>query len=1209
MKTIKHLFIVLLLLCTTTVSAHDFEVDGIYYNITSEEEKTVEVTYRGDNHDSYSFEYYDNVTIPSIVTYNGTTYSVTSIGSYTFTGCLNIRSIVEIPNSVTSIEDCAFYNCDGLTSIEIPNSVTSIGEKAFYDCSELRSIIIPNSVTSIGDRAFEGAFWYRNQPDGVVYVGKVLYKYKGTMPSNTSITIKEGTLSIASNVFYGCTGLTSVEIPNSVTSIGEKAFYNCSSIESIEIPNSVTSIGIRAFYNCTGVTKVSIGNSVTSIGSQAFYNCSSLTVVQIDDLSAWCNINFVDYSANPLHYGQNLYLNGNLITKLVVPDGVTEVKDYTFEYCSSIEIIEIPNSVTSIGIRAFYNCTGVTKVSIGNSVTSIGNRAFEDCSWLKTVVNFSNLTFSKGSSSNGYVTYHANAVYNAPNGSIEGDYIFGKPKEVNTLVGYLGGETKLILPTDYKGETYVIGEKAFYGDKIITSAKIANNVTSIGERAFSGCTSLKELCIEDGNRGLSLDGKLIFYDCPLETVYLGRTLSYNTGSDYNYSPFYDKSTLVSAIIGDNVAYIKEYLFKDCENLESAIIGANVENISKYAFSGCASLVNIAIPDSVTSIGESAFSDCTGLECVSIGKSVKNIYKNAFKNCHNLSGVFITDLTSWCNIAGFEYVETNPLAYAKNLYLNDKIVKELILPSDIIEIKDYTFKGCSSFTSVTVPNNIRYIRSGAFADCDSLKEVHIDDLSVWCNIDFENNPSNPLYYANNLYLNGELVTELVIPDNITKIKYAAFYNCTSLKSVEIPNSVTNIDASAFKGCIGLRNFEIPNSVTNIGNSAFSDCSNLASIKIPGFVTSIGSYAFNGCSSLTRVEIGESVTNIGNGAFNGCTSLKDLRIEDGTPILNLGYNSYDSYGISKGLFGDCPLETLYLGRNLSYNVNYAYSPFYNNKTLTSVTIGDNVLTISDYTFCGCTGITSVEIPNCVNSIGDNAFKNCNSLNEVHIKDLTAWCCIDFGNYSANPLSYRDNLYLNGKKITNLVIPEGVTEIKNLAFYGCSGLTSVQFSNSVESIGDETFSDCSGLNDITIPDGIRTIGTSAFKGCSNAETLYISNTIESIGENAFAECNNLYEIKIGSKKAITANENIFSSDAYNNACLFVPIGRKDFYAKTSPWNNFIIQEMDFTGIDEVVDELKGEEEKVKVKGLCYDLNGRVVENPKNGIYIISGKKVFVK
>ena len=795
----------------------------------------------------------------------------------------------------------------------------------------------------------------------------------------------------------------------------------------------------------------------------------------------------------------------------------------------------------------------------------------------------------------------------------------------------MGNEVELTLPFDYKGENYVIGTDAFYGNTTITSViipnsvtslgdnafrncnslaniEIPNSVTNIGERAFSGCTSLEELCIEDGNSVLSLDGKLIFYDCPLETVYLGRTLSYNTGFDYNYSPFYDKSTLVSAIIGDNVAYIKEYLFKDCENLESAIIGANVENISKYAFSGCASLVNIAIPDSVTSIGESAFSDCTGLECVSIGKSVKNIYKNAFKNCHNLSGVFITDLTAWCNIK-FDGNYSNPLCFAHNLYLNDKIVKELILPSNIIEIKELTFKGCNSFTSVTVPNNIKYIRSGAFTDCDSLKKVYINDLSAWCNIDFE---STPLYYANNLYLNGDLVTDLLIPNNVTSIKHLAFYHCTSLKSVEIPNSVTNIGNSAFAGCTGLTSITIPNCVTSIGERAFSgctsltsivvsnnvtsiedyvfsDCCGLTSIKFSNSVTNIGEKAFSGCTSLTRIVIPNSVTSIGDKAFDGCTSLKDLRIEDGTQILNLGYNYYNATtGMPEGLFSYCPLETLYLGRNLSYDGDsyYGCSPFLNNVTLCSVTIGDNVASIGQNAFSYCTSLSNITIPNSIKSIGNSAFSGCTALNEVYISDLSAWCCIDFGNYSANPLSNSDNLYLNGEKITNLVIPDDVTEIKKLAFYGCSSLT-----------------------DITILDGIKTIGNSAFAYCNNMETLYISNTIESIGDNAFAECNNLYEIKIGSKKAITASENIFSSDAYNNACLYVPTGRKDFYAKTSPWNNFIIQEMDFTGIDEVVDELKGEEEKVKVKGLCYDLNGRVVENPTTGIYIIDGKKVFVK
>ena len=243
-----------------------------------------------------------SVTIPN---------SVTSIGSGAFIRCSGLTSIVVengnskydsrndcnaiietasniliqgckntiIPNSVTSIGSYAFQGCSGLTSITIPNSVTSIGVLAFYACSGLTSVTIPNSVTSIGQSAFEGTAWFNNQPDGLVYAGKVVYKYKGEMPSNTSIIIKDGTLGIGSCAFQGCSGLTSITIPNSVTSIGYGAFRGCKGLTSVTIPNSVTSIGREAFESCSGLTSITIPNSVTSIGSDAFYRCSSLQSV------------------------------------------------------------------------------------------------------------------------------------------------------------------------------------------------------------------------------------------------------------------------------------------------------------------------------------------------------------------------------------------------------------------------------------------------------------------------------------------------------------------------------------------------------------------------------------------------------------------------------------------------------------------------------------------------------------------------------------------------------------------------------------------------------------------------------------------------------------------------------------------------------------------------------------------------------------------
>ena len=244
MRKMKSLVLAVMgLLCCISVSAEHFEVDGIYYNITTD--NTVAVTFRGYYSSSYSNEYFGEVTIPESVTYSGNTYSVTSIGNYAFRGCSSLTS-VEIGNSVTSIGDYAFRECSNLISVEIPNSVTSIGSSAFEYCSSLTSVELPNSVPSIGERTFYGCL------------------------SLTSVEIGNSVTSIGNEAFSGCSRLTSVELPNSVTSIGANAFCGCSSLTSVEIPNSVTSIGYGAFDCCYGLTSVEIGNSVTSIGSWAF---------------------------------------------------------------------------------------------------------------------------------------------------------------------------------------------------------------------------------------------------------------------------------------------------------------------------------------------------------------------------------------------------------------------------------------------------------------------------------------------------------------------------------------------------------------------------------------------------------------------------------------------------------------------------------------------------------------------------------------------------------------------------------------------------------------------------------------------------------------------------------------------------------------------------------------------------------------------------
>ena len=250
------------LLCSISVSAHDFGVDGIYYNITSSTDMTVGVTYRGLDYESYSDEYIGSVVIPESVTYGGSTYRVTKIGNYAFRNCSGLTSVV-IPNSVTSIGSYAFRNCSGLTSVVIPNSVTSIGESAFYGCSGLTSVNIEDVATwckinFVGSHANP-----LSCADSLYLNGKKV----------TELVIPNSVTSIGSYAISGCSSLKSVVIPNSVTSIGSSAFSGCSGLTSVVIPNSVTSIGDYAFEKCSGLTSVVIPNSVTSIGRAAFGNC------------------------------------------------------------------------------------------------------------------------------------------------------------------------------------------------------------------------------------------------------------------------------------------------------------------------------------------------------------------------------------------------------------------------------------------------------------------------------------------------------------------------------------------------------------------------------------------------------------------------------------------------------------------------------------------------------------------------------------------------------------------------------------------------------------------------------------------------------------------------------------------------------------------------------------------------------------------------
>ena len=316
--------------------AYDCKVDGIYYDLNNED-KTASVTYMGLYSSNNKDAYVGNIIIPESTTYNGTTYSVTSIGKYAFQNCSGLTSVT-IPNSVTSIGEYAFCNCSGLTSVTIPNSVTSIGYNAFADCSGLTSVTIPNSVTSIGSSAFSCC-------SGLTSV--TVDKNNGTYDSrdNCNAIIETST----NKLIVGCKNTT---IPNSVTSIGDRAFASCSGLTSVTIPNSVTSIGGYAFSGCSGLTSVTVDKNNGTYDSRN--NCNAIIETSTNNLIVGCK-------------------------NTIIPNSVTSIGDCAFYNCSGLTSVTIPNSVTFIGKYAFEDCSGLTKlVSLAVEPPTCDNGTFKE---------------------------------------------------------------------------------------------------------------------------------------------------------------------------------------------------------------------------------------------------------------------------------------------------------------------------------------------------------------------------------------------------------------------------------------------------------------------------------------------------------------------------------------------------------------------------------------------------------------------------------------------------------------------------------------------------------------------------------------------------------------------------------------------------------------------------------------------------------------
>ncbi len=792
--------------------------------------------------------------------------------------------------------------------------------------------------------------------------------------------------------------------------------------------------------------------------------------------------------------------------------------------------------------------------------------------------NLNNVKGNNKDSSKGDLNNIKDTSATVTTGTVISDLSYTLDNENNTMVitKYKGTNKSVSLYDNYKGYSVVeIGEKAF-SDTAITDITLPSSIKTLDDHAFYNCTKLTRVnyngTLEDW---LSVSIKDSVYSTPMAYAKTFALLSVDSESgEESYIPvteielpagttkvgacqfagfnevtslkiptslttisayaFYNCNSLQSIEIPENVTTIGSHAFAGCSKATELELDANLTTISEYAFQNCSSIESIVIPSGVTTIGQYAFSGCKVAATITIPEGVTSIGQGAFSGCTTVSNIVIADSVK---------------TLSNSVFANDTGLTSITFGDGLLSSQTNVLSGCTNLVSVTIPNMVSTPIANAVSGITShITSLYFEgSIEDWLNLEFANANQNLIQYATNFYTFNEvtneyeLVNALEIPDSIEKVGSYAFYKYEGLTTVDL-NKVNAIENSAFYGT-GLTVIDLVDTVQSVNAEAFGNCTSLNTVIYGAGLTTISSAAFKNCPNITTAYIPNKVSQVITTSISNIPSIEDIYFE-GTMLdwLTLAYSASGENAIqyAKSFYvqADAKDEN---GAIVYYKV-------------TDVVIPDGTTTINPYAFYGYKALTDVHL-NMIETIKTDAFAKCSGLTNVYFNGtIEDWCNINFSTLYSDPMWKATHIFMFDnegltEEVTEIVIPETITEIHDYTFYNFSKLTTVTLDKSVTTIGKDAFYGCNSLNrvnytgtiedwckvsfsnlysdpmfkathfytlngegeyvevtEITIPDTITTINAYTFYNFSALTTLTMGPSVDSIGSKAFYGCKSL-------------------------------------------------------------------------------------------------------